>query len=105
MPRPVQHQHDYGVTLQQLDAKIFESVSGQFPVHESDDLLYNTQAGAGQCHHDHLTVSNCKTIGMFESSQGTCQIKALSKALVKALAIRSEKIPYIISSVDRARRF
>ena len=74
-------------------------------VHETDDLLYDTQAGTAQCHHDHLTVSNCKTIGMFESSQGTCQIKALSKALVKALARRSEKIPYIISSVDWARRF
>ena len=74
-------------------------------IHETDDLLHDTQAGAAQYHHDHLTVSNCKTIGMFESSQGTCQIKALSKALVKSLAIRPEKIPYIISSVDRARRF
>ena len=56
-----------------------------------------------------LSTYDGKILCMMELGQGACQVKALSKALVKALAIRSEKIPptyYIImSSVDRARRF
>ena len=83
MPRPVQHQHDYGVTLQQLDAKIFESVSGQF--------LYMNQMTS--CTIPRLAQGNATMTTLLYLTARPLGCLSLVKALVK-----SKRFPRHLSS-------